>query len=246
MNLTDKVIVVTGGSGLLGSCIIERIEEFGGIAVNADVVHETDLSKNLLKLDITSPANIEAGIALVIEHFGRLDGVVNNAYPRTKDWGNHFEDIKRESWDLNVDYQLNSCFQVCQTVCRYFKKENPQGTIVNISSIYGVVGPDFSVYDNTPMTMPAAYSAIKGGVINFTKYLASYYGACGIRVNCVSPGGIFDRQPEAFVKQYGEKTPLKRMGLPKEIAGPVCFLLSDQASYITGHNLIVDGGWTSI
>jgi NAD(P)-dependent dehydrogenase (short-subunit alcohol dehydrogenase family) len=125
-------------------------------------------------------------------------------------------------------------------------KEKKSGSIVNISSIYGVVGPDFTIYDGTEMTMPAAYSAIKGGVINFSKYLASYYGKNNIRVNCVSPGGIFDHQPTEFIRNYESKVPMKRMGKPDDISPAVSFLLSDESSYITGQNIIIDGGWTAI
>jgi NAD(P)-dependent dehydrogenase (short-subunit alcohol dehydrogenase family) len=125
-------------------------------------------------------------------------------------------------------------------------KPQGQGCIVNIASIYGVVGNDWTIYEGTNMVSAPAYSAIKGGIINFTRYLAALYGQDGIRVNCVSPGGIFDHQPESFVKAYEKKTPLKRMGSPKDIAPAVSFLLSKNAGYITGHNLIIDGGWTSI
>ena len=120
------------------------------------------------------------------------------------------------------------------------------GSIINIASIYGVVGPDFTVYDETSMTMPAGYSAIKGGLINLTRYMASYFGSNNIRVNCVSPGGIFDNQDINFVKNYEKKVPLGRMGLPEDIAPSVAFLLSDDSKYITGQNLIIDGGWTIV
>ena len=120
------------------------------------------------------------------------------------------------------------------------------GSIINIGSIYGVVGPDFNVYENTELTMPAAYSAIKGGVINFTRYLASYYGKDNIRVNCVSPGGIFNNQTTEFVKNYEYKVPMKRMGNPEDISPAVSFLLSDDSTYITGQNLTIDGGWIAI
>jgi NAD(P)-dependent dehydrogenase (short-subunit alcohol dehydrogenase family) len=125
-------------------------------------------------------------------------------------------------------------------------KAQQSGAIVNIGSTYGVVSPDFTVYDGTEMTSPAAYTAIKGGVINFTRYLAAYFGKHGIRANCVSPGGIFDNQNPVFVKNYEHKVPLHRMGKPSDIAGPVAFLLSDDAAYVTGHNLMADGGWTCI
>ena len=112
--------------------------------------------------------------------------------------------------------------------------------------MYGVVAPDFTVYDGTGLTSPVAYSAIKGGLIHFTKYLASYFGPHGIRVNAVSPGGVFDSQHSIFVSNYERKVPLRRMAVPADMAGPVAFLLSDEASYITGQNLIVDGGWTIV
>jgi NAD(P)-dependent dehydrogenase (short-subunit alcohol dehydrogenase family) len=111
--------------------------------------------------------------------------------------------------------------------------------------MYGIVAPDFSIYEGTPMTMPVAYSAIKGGVLAFSKYMASYYAKDKIRVNCVSPGGIFDKQPDRFVEKYIAKTPLGRMGTPKDIVGAVLYLASDASLYVTGHNLIVDGGWTA-
>jgi NAD(P)-dependent dehydrogenase (short-subunit alcohol dehydrogenase family) len=125
-------------------------------------------------------------------------------------------------------------------------KERKGGSIVNMASIYGVVGNDFSIYEGTKMEPPVAYSAIKGGLINATRFLASRYGKDEIRINCVSPGGIFDHQPESFVKAYEKKVPMKRMGNPEDIAPAVSFLLSEEAKYITGLNLIVDGGWTAI
>ena len=120
------------------------------------------------------------------------------------------------------------------------------GSIINMASIYGVVAPDFSIYDKTNMTMPAGYAAIKGGLLNLTRYIASYFGSQNIRVNSVSPGGIFDNQNTNFVKNYEKKVPLGRLGTPDDIAPSVVFLLSDESNYITGQNLIVDGGWTAM
>ena len=140
---------------------------------------------------------------------------------------------------------MNSVFNISQQVLKHMKS-NQSGSIVNIASIYGVVGNDFTLYEEYGGTSPAAYSAIKGGIINFTSYLASYFGKYNIRINCVSPGGIFDNQNPVFIKNYEHKVPLRRMGKPDDIAPAVSFLLSDEARYITGHNLIVDGGWTCI
>ena len=246
MNLKNKVIIVTGGSGLIGESIINNIRDCGGIAINGDLNPGDTNKKFYYKCDITNAESVNSFLNDVISKYGKIDGLVNNAYPRTKDWGNKFEDIELSSWKLNVDMQLNSCFFITQKVTEYMKI-NQSGSIVNIASIYGVVGSDFSIYENTSgMTSPAAYSAIKGGVINFTRYLASYLGKQGIRVNCVSPGGVFNDQNINFVKQYSKKVPLGRLAKPNEIAPSVSFLLSSDSSYITGHNLVIDGGWTAI
>jgi len=243
--LKDKVIIVTGGSGLIGKSIIKRIIEEGGIAINAEINVITNLDNGMINCDITSQISVKECISQILGRYGRIDGWVNNAYPRTDDWSKKFEEIPFLSWKKNIDMQLNSIFICCQLVLAQMKKQR-SGSIVNITSIYGVVGPDFSVYDRTDMTMPAAYSAIKGGVVNFTRYLASYYGSFGIRINCVSPGGIFDKQPAEFISNYEKKVPMKRLGSPEDVSPSVTFLLGDDSNYITGHNLIVDGGWTSI
>lgn len=140
---------------------------------------------------------------------------------------------------------MNSCFVICQSVLSVMSGQG-YGSIVNIASIYGVVGNDFTLYEEYGGTSPAAYCAIKGGIINFSRYLASYYGKDNIRINCVSPGGIFDHQPPSFVERYCAKVPMRRMGTPADIAPAVSFMLSDGARYVTGQNLIVDGGWTAI
>lgn len=243
--LRDKVIIVTGGSGLLGREMIADIEKNGGIAINFDLQNAGDRA-HFKQVDATDQKALARAFAEVTEECGRLDGLVNNAYPRTKDWGTEFEkDEGLASWRKNVDLQLNSYVAACQEILPFFKKQG-SGSIVNIASIYGVVGNDFTIYEGTNLKTAAPYSAIKGGLINFTRYLASWVGHQGIRANCVSPGGIFDHQHETFVKNYEHKVPMKRMGTPEDIAPPVSFLLSDGAQYITGQNLIVDGGWTCI
>lgn len=245
MKLKDKIILLTGGFGLLGKSILIKLQNEGAFVINADIVAKDTPDFSNMYLDITSEDSIQSLFSRIFKKFGRIDGVVNNAYPRTADWGNKFENIKFNSWKQNVDFQLNSYFLVSQTALKYMK-ENRSGSIVNISSIYGVVGPDFTLYNGTDMTMPAAYSAIKGGLINLTRYLASYFGPYNIRINCVSPGGVLDGQPQTFIDNYNNKVPMKRMANPDDISPSVAFLLSNDSTYITGQNLIVDGGWTCI
>lgn len=246
----NKVAIVTGGCGLLGEEIVDGLNDFGATVYIADT-HKDKAEKAARKseagyiyLDITSEDSIEKAAANILAEHGKIDILVNSAYPRTKDWGLKFEQVQFESLKKNLSDHLGGYFKCCQTVAEQMKLQK-SGSIINLASIYGVVGPDFSIYDGTEMTMPAAYSAIKGGIITFTKYLATYYGKYNVRANTISPGGIFDNQKPAFVENYSKKTPLGRMGLPNEIVGAVIFLASEASSYVTGQNLIVDGGWTA-
>ena len=242
--LKDKVIVVTGGCGLLGKLFVEYLREQGAIAIAADIKVENH--PHQIACDITNKESVSSLITKVVSEYKKIDGWVNNAYPRTADWGKEdFENESMESWKTNVDNHLNGYTLCCQQALNQMKKQG-FGALVNIASIYGIQGPDFTVYEGTTIKNPAAYAAIKGGLINLTRYLAAYYGPSNVRVNCLSPGGIFDNQNPVFVKNYEKKTPLKRMGKPSDIAPSVAFLLSDDAAYITGHNLIVDGGWSIV
>ncbi len=245
IHLKNKVIVVVGGSGMLGKEFVKQINENHGIAINADINEKSDLDKHTFECNITDETSIAHLIESVIKKFGRIDGWINTAYPRTPDWGTKIDAISFDSWRKNVDMHLNGYF-IASKLAIDAMLPNKKGSLINISSIYGIVGPDFTIYEDTEMTMPAAYSAIKGGLINLGQYLASYYGKSGIRVNTISPGGIFDNQPESFLNNYNKKVPLKRMGTPQDIAPAAVYLLSDASSYITGHNLIIDGGWTCI
>ncbi|MEW6600338.1 MAG: oxidoreductase [Nitrospirota bacterium] len=245
----NKSAVVTGGGGLIGREIIRALREFGAEVYAADIDREktadtTDDSIKFLRMDITSEESVNNAVDEVVKQSGRIDILVNCAYPRTADWGAKFEDIKFDSWGKNVNDHLGGYFLSCRAAAERMKKQG-SGSIINLSSIYGVTAPDFSIYEGTPMTMPAAYASIKGGIIALTRYIATYYGKHNVRANCISPGGIFDNQPNEFVRRYSQKTPLGRMGRPDEIVGAVMYLASDASSYVTGENILIDGGWTA-
>ncbi len=245
MDLQDKIIVVTGGKGLLGSVFVQHIRDAGGIAICADITAKDDLEKGEYGLDIRSEKSVDKLCDAVMKKYKRIDGWVNNAYPKSDDWYKSFEDMPFDSWRENVDSHLNGYALCCKVVLPRMKKQK-SGSFLNIASIFGVIGPDFHMYEGMSFTSPAPYAAIKGGIIQMTRYFASLYGQDGIRVNALSPGGIFHGQPKEFVERYAKKTPLGRMGTPEDIAPAVVLLLSDAASYITGINLLVDGGWTII
>ncbi len=245
----NKVAIVTGGTGLIGREIARGLHEFGAEVYAADIDRgktEDILSDkiNFLYLDVASEDSVNNGISDVIQAKGRLDILVNCAYPRTGDWGTKFEDIKLDSWKTNLDSHLGGFFICCRTAAEQMKKQRG-GVLINLASIYGVTAPDFSVYNGTEMTMPAAYAAIKGGVIALTRYIATYYGMHNVRANSISPGGIYNGQRGPFVERYSQKTPLGRMGKPHEVVGAAIYLASDASSYVTGENLMVDGGWTA-
>jgi len=247
----NKIAIVTGGCGLLGREIVKGLSQFGAIVFMADQ-NETEGKKlankkqkiEYIYLDITSLDSVQEALKQVIQKNGKIDILINCVYPRTEDWSTRFEDINFDSWKMNVNNHLGGFFIMCKETAMIMKKRR-SGSIINLASIYGVVAPDFSIYEGTEMTMPAAYASIKAGIIALTKYIATYYGAFNIRANCISPGGIYDNQPDYFVKKYSLKTPLGRMSNPHEIVGTVIYLASDASSYVTGQNIIVDGGWTT-
>lgn len=245
-DLKDKVIIVTGGRGLIGSEIVRELKEHNATVIDADISAETSAKDATYRLDLADNSSIDGLIAFTLENFGRIDGLINSAYPHTPDWGKHrFEDTPMRHWEENVRLQLNSTFYIDQQVAKVMESQRC-GSIVNFGSIYGIVGNDFTIYEEYGGTSPVEYCAIKGGIINFTRYMASYLGHYGIRVNCVCPGGIFDNQREEFIKAYNHRCPMKRMGNPDDIA-PLClFLVSDGAKYITGQIIAADGGWTAI
>lgn len=253
--LKDKVVVVTGGCGLLGMEFVKGILRNGGICIISDIQDACGLNSKLClndeivynfeftNLDINSKESIIAVIDRINKKYGRIDALVNNAYPRNKNYGRHFFEVEYKDFCENVNLHLGGYFLMCQQFANYFKSQGC-GNIINIASIYGVIPPKFEVYNNTNMTMPVEYAAIKSGIIHLTKYVAKYLKSSGVRVNAISPGGVLDNQPDTFIKEYNKICSSKGLLDKTDIVGTLLFLLSDDSKFINGQNIIVDDGFS--
>ena len=254
--LNKKIIVITGGAGLIGQEFVKAVVEQNGIAIIADINEEVGkkvqnkLSKKLntnnidfIKLDITSKISLKKGIKYLDDKYGVIDALVNNAYPRNKNYARHFFDVEYSDFVENLGLNLGGYFTTSQQFSKYFQKQN-HGNIINISSIYGVVSPKFEIYKDTKMTVPVEYAAIKSGLIHLTKYMAKYFKGMNIKVNALSPGGIFDNQPQSFLNNYKNNCLNKGMLDKSDLKGTLVYLLSDMSKYINGQNIIVDDGFS--
>jgi len=254
--LTDKVVVITGGAGLIGQEFVKAVVEQNGIAIIADINEamgeqvKTDLSKALssnridfIKLDITSKDSLLACINKLNKKYNRIDALVNNAYPRNKNYARHFFDVKYDDFVENLGLNLGGYFTTSQQFAKYFQVQG-YGNIVNISSIYGVIAPKFEIYNGTTMTTPVEYAAIKSGLIHLTKYMAKYFKGMDIKVNTLSPGGIFDNQPQPFLSAYKEQCLNKGMLDKSDLKGTLIYLLSDMSRFVNGQNILVDDGFS--
>ncbi|MGE0449772.1 MAG: SDR family oxidoreductase [Vicinamibacterales bacterium] len=264
--LSGRVIIVTGGAGLLGREYGRALADAGARVVLADIAAEAvvraaeDLSDRGLAIGIGVDVSDEASVAnlvhVVLWRFGRIDGLVNNAAldPKLDDadrgaLGLPFERYPLERWNRSLSVNLTGMFLCAREVAPTMRAQG-RGVIVNVSSTYGLVGPDQRLYDpETPDSAraykPVDYSVTKSAVIGFTKYLAAYWSNTGIRVNTLTPGGVINTQSSEFVQRYSSRTPLGRMAERHEYCGGLLFLLSDASSYMTGGNLVIDGGWTA-
>jgi len=253
--LNNKVVVITGGAGLIGQEFVKTVVEQNGIAIIADINEEVgievknNLSKELnttnidfIKLDITSKESLIKGINYLDNKYKRIDALVNNAYPRNKNYGKYFFDVEYKDFVENIGLNLGGYFTTSQQFAQYFQEQG-YGNIINISSIYGVIAPKFEVYGNTSMTMPVEYAAIKAGLIHLTKYMAKYFKGMNIKVNTLSPGGIFDNQPKEFLEAYKKECSNKGMLDKSDLRGTLIYLLSDMSQYVNGQNIIVDDGF---
>lgn len=254
--LNNRVIIITGGAGLLGQEFVRAVVQQHGVAVIADINEEVgvqvqqrlclDLDSvniDFVRLDITAVESINDMIETLHAKYGRIDALVNNAYPRNKSYGQHFFDVKYHDFCENLNLNLGGYFLTSQKLAQYFYKQG-HGNIINIASIYGVIPPKFEVYEKTTMTMPIEYAAIKSAIIHLTKYMAKYFKGKNIRVNTLSPGGIFDNQPKAFLEAYRDISINKGMLDKSDISGSLVFLLSDMSTFVNGQNIIVDDGFS--
>lgn len=252
--LQGKRVVITGGAGLLGQQFCDAVAQHGGLAIVADLGRQAadKVATSIVakggqavgaKLDITSSNSVTRLIEDLHAQYGRLDAVVNNAYPKNQNYGRRFEDVEYADMCDSLSIHLAGYFLVAQKFAEYFKEQGG-GNIVNLSSIYGFLPPRFQIYEGTSMTMPVEYALIKGGVNQMTRYIAQYYKGTGVRCNAVSPGGISDGQSGRFVRNYHAYCAGKGMLEPHDVSGALIFLLSDASTYMTGQNLTVDDGFS--
>lgn len=267
-DLTGRVAVVTGGVGLLGAEFCRTLAEAGASVAVVDLndsasqeiantLTQSGYQALAVATDITMPDSVNLMVEKVVSTFGRLDILVNSAAldpkfdPDAIKKGitpGAFEDYPLDQWNSALNVNLTGMFLVTQACAKQFLAQGKKGSIINICSTYGLNGPDQSIYikDGERVAFkPVYYTVTKAGVLGFTKYLSAYYSGTEIRVNALTPGGVFNNHEDYFVKNYSAKTILGRMAKKDEMNGALLFLASDASSYMTGNNLVVDGGWTA-
>ena len=258
MDLHGRVALVTGGAGHIGSAICDALAETGANIVVIDcnkelcetktgqIIDEFNVEALSIVMDLTNEQELRKIPDRVLKQLHSIDILVNCAAlvgtSSLKGWGVEFKKQNAETWRLALEVNLTVPFILTQ-VCSDALVQSRQGSVINIGSIYGLLGPDMQIYKDTSMGNPAAYAASKGGLLQLTRWLATVL-APEVRVNSITLGGVNRGQQESFYSKYIDKTPLKRMASEEDIKGAVVYLASDLSSYVTGHNLVVDGGWT--
>lgn len=265
-DLTGRVALVTGGAGLLGIEFCQTLAEAGARVVvadlnrtaaqaQADYLAEKGFPALAVEVDVTQPNSVQRLVSATLQTFGRLDILVNSAAldpkfdPQSDNAGHDtsFETYPLEAWRQALEVNLTGAFLCSQAVTAPMLKQG-KGVIINLSSIYGLTGPDQRIYQQPgqpPQYKPAYYSVTKWGILGLTQYLATYFAGKNIRVNAISPGGVFNGHDDAFVQAYSARTVLGRMANKNEMNGALLYLASDASAYMTGANLVVDGGWSA-
>jgi NAD(P)-dependent dehydrogenase (short-subunit alcohol dehydrogenase family) len=255
-NLTGKTALVTGGAGYLGKAICESLAELGAnvivasrnmdkcIAFAQQLVEKFATNCIGIECDITDESSLESARDKIKEKFGHLDILVNNAWSGRK---NSFESITTTDWLYDIDVCLNGPFLTTKAFSDMLKES--KGVILNVASMYGVVAPDYKLYEGNDYANPPSYGAAKAGIVQFTKYLASFLAKHSIRVNAISPGPFPFKETisenQEFIERLKRKNMLGRIGEPEDLKGVIAFLCSDASSYVTGQNISIDGGWTA-
>jgi len=254
-DLPDRVAMITGGGGNLGS-VFARVLAGAGAKIalvdvndaamqrNADALRAAGADVEPIVGDVGDPASVDACFRAVAKRFGRLDVLVNNAAAKSEHFFSDLEGLPVADWEQVLRANLTGPF-LCTKAAIPMLRAAGRGSIVNVASIYGIVSPDPRVYEGSAIQTPPVYMASKGGVIALTRYTAIYHAKDGIRCNSLTPGGVEAGQEPAFISKYGARAPLGRMARADEMAGALLYLASDASSYVTGHNLVVDGGWTA-
>lgn len=259
MDLHGRVAVITGGAGHIGRAMAEALGEQGASIVLLDIrqdaldeasarlARERGVTVFPLRADLADEAEVRQVPARVLEHFGRIDILINNAAlvgtSRLKGWATPFAEQSSDTWRLAMEVNVTAPFVLVQA-CAEALAASSHGAVVNIGSIYGMSAPDLSLYAGTSLGNPAAYAASKGALLQLTRWLSTVM-APAVRVNAITIGGVERGQSAAFQERYVAHTPLRRMAAEEDLKGAIAYLASDLSSYVTGHNLVVDGGWTA-
>jgi NAD(P)-dependent dehydrogenase (short-subunit alcohol dehydrogenase family) len=255
-DLTNKIAILIGGTGLIGAAFARGLAEFGARVVVCDIDQRRcealagELEKEYRvpclgsQVNVVSRVEVEGLLDKTLQQFGAVHILINSAQNKTASFFERFESYPDGDLDGILDVNLKAVHLACQVIGGQMVKQGG-GSIINLASTYAVVAPNQEIYENTRMGCPAAYSASKGGVIALTRYLATYWARHNVRVNSLCPHGVYNNHEETFVRNFSSRSPMGRMSTADEVVGAMLFLASDASSYVTGHNLMVDGGWTA-
>ena len=254
-NLTGKVSVIFGATGLIGSAFAEGLADYGSHLALVDMnqskcdllAEEISLNSSSeiigLQANIADRKSVEMTLEKVLDKFGKVDVLVNSAQNKTANFFQCFEEFSDEEWDQIVNVNLKGVYLTCQ-IFGIQMVEQGGGSIINLASTYAVVAPNQQLYEGLKFGCPLPYAASKGGVVALSKYLAAYWAEKNVRVNMISPHGVYNNHEEQFVKNFSKMCPMGRMANKEEVVSALIYLASDASSFTTGHNLVTDGGWS--